>query len=109
MASRLNFFNRFRNFKFKRANNFIQKRPLSSFFVVLIVLFGLIVAGNFLTPKKQEVTKAEVLKEVAVYQLGSAPKISLQAKVNKSGVIKVIALAPGVVSTINVTEGQQVN
>lgn len=104
----LNLLKRVRKVKFKRINQFIQKRPLLSFFSVLIVLFGLILAGNFLTPKKPEITKAEVVKEVAVYQLGSVPKISLQAKVDKSGVINVVALAPGVVSTINVTEGQQV-
>lgn len=104
----LKLFNKVKNFRVIKLNQLVLKRPLTSFFVALILLFGLIVAGNFLSPKKPEISKPEIVKDVAIYQPGRTPKVSLQAKIDKSGVIKVVALSPGVVSSVNVTVGQQV-
>lgn len=102
-------FGRLKKIRIRQINSFIQKRPLTSFFAVLFILFGLIAASNLLfSTKKNDLSQQEIIKDVAIYQIGSVPKISLQAKVDKSGVIKIVALSPGVVSAINVIEGQQV-
>ncbi len=93
---------------FKKAGSIIDRKPLTSFFVVLLVIFILIVVGSFLRKPKQEATVAVPEKEVAAYSIGSAPTVKVQAQIEKSGVIKVVAQTPGIVSTVNVSEGQQV-
>jgi len=93
---------------FKRAGFIIDRKPLTSFFVVLLVLFLLIVIGSFLRKPKQESTIAIPEKEVSSYSIGTAPTIKVQAQIEKSGVIKVVAQTPGIVSAINVAEGQEV-
>ena len=117
MAKRISGFKKFTNFKnlklkvkklLKRCGEIIDRRPLTSFFVVLAVIFLLIVVGSFLRKPKQEATIAKQVKEVATYSIGSAPTINVQAQIEKSGVIKVEAQTPGIVSLINVTEGQKV-
>lgn len=90
---------------YSKTTYFISRRPLTSFFLALLLLFGLIAAGNFLAPKKEEVTKTETVKQVQVYRLGESPMITLQAKIEKSGVIKISALSPGVIQSINAFEG----
>jgi RND family efflux transporter MFP subunit len=92
----------------KRAGLIIDRKPLTSFFVVLLVLFILIAVGSFLRKPKQEATVTPPEKEVAAYSIGTAPTVKVQAQIEKSGVIKVVAQAPGIVSTINVSEGQEV-
>ncbi|MCL6096108.1 MAG: hypothetical protein M1444_00280 [Patescibacteria group bacterium] len=87
----------------------IERKPFTSFFAVLGVLLILMVAGNvFFSPKPEAQTSAPAPKKVAVFKLGSAPQISYQGKVEKSGVIKIAAQMPGIVSAINVSEGQKV-
>jgi len=93
----------------KKAGNIIDRRPLVSFFVVLLAIFILIVAGSILRKPKQEATIAPPEKEIVAYSIGSAPTIKVQAQIEKSGVIKVVAQTPGIVSTVNVTEGQEVS
>lgn len=93
---------------YNKATGFIKRKPLTSFFLVLLLLLGLITAGNYLTPKKEVAKSPEIVKPVQVYQIGESPKVTLQAKIEKSGVIKISALAPGVVQSINFKEGDQV-
>lgn len=93
---------------YSRSVSFIRKRPVLSFLIVLGVLFLAIALGNLLAPKKTEQPKQTVVKEVTVYKIGTAPKVTLQAKVDKSGVIKIVAQSPGVVESINVLEGERV-
>ncbi len=93
---------------FKKVTVFIQRRPLISFFLSLLILLLLIVAGNFLTPKKPETKTPEIVKSVQIYKLNTSPKVTLQAKIEKSGVIKINALAPGIIQSINFKEGDTV-
>jgi multidrug efflux pump subunit AcrA (membrane-fusion protein) len=93
----------------KRAYTTTQKRPFFSFFIALGLLFGLILLGSILSNLgKKETPRATVIKEVSTYKLGEVPTIKLQAKVEKKGVIKIVALTPGIVNQINVQEGQVV-
>lgn len=93
---------------YRRVVVFIRRRPFTSFLVVLLLLFFAILANSLTAPKPQEVKKELMVKEVEVYHIGKAARMNLLAQVEKSGVVKIVALTPGVVSNINVFEGQQV-
>ncbi len=87
----------------------IDARPLVSFFVFLILLIALIVASNIARkpPEEKQKAKAEA-KQVSVYQIGSAPKVMLQAQTEKSGVIQIVAQSSGIVQNIYHKEGESV-
>ncbi len=88
---------------------FTRTRPLTSFIVALLLLLGLIAAGNFLfKPAIQETPKNTAPKTVEVYNIGTAPKLTLQAQVQKSGVVTILAQTPGIVQKLAVKEGDAV-
>lgn len=94
----------------KRIGIFLDRRPFLSFFIVLGVLLVLIVISNILgTPKKTEKQEKPEVKTVSVYKVGSAPRMTVQAKIEKSGVITITALAPGIVASINKSAGEHVS
>jgi len=94
----------------KKILNFLDKRPFASFFIFLGVFFILIVISNILgAPKQEETKEAPEIKNVRVYNIGSAPKMTVQAQIEKSGVIHVTALTPGVVWSINSEVSQHVS
>lgn len=89
---------------------FIQKKPFTSFFAVLAVFLILMIVGNILfAPRPEEEKGIAAPKKVQIYKLGSAPQVNFQGKVEKSGVIKIVAQMPGIVSSINVWEGQEIS
>ncbi len=106
----LSVFSRTRNrLSYQRSVSFIHRRPFVSFFAVLLLLFAVIFLGSTIfKTKPAEDIKTDQAKQVELYKLGEAPRISVQAKVEKSGVVKIVALMPGIVSSINVTEGDGV-
>jgi multidrug efflux pump subunit AcrA (membrane-fusion protein) len=87
---------------------FTQRRPVASFTVAIILLVAVIGIGNYLASPKPEPEVAKAAKSVSVYTLGKTPTVTLQAKIEKQGVIKITALSGGIVSSIPVTEGQTV-
>lgn len=92
----------------KAKNNFkkfISKRPFLFLFALLGVLILVIVLVNFLNKPTPEEEKKEIPKKVNIYQIGEAPKMTLQAQVEKSGVITITALSPGVVQKIYAEPG----
>jgi len=94
---------------FKKILLFIQNKPFTSFFAVLGIFFVLMLVGNLLfSPKATLEQNLNASKQVQIYKLGSAPQVSFEGKVEKSGVVKIVAQMPGIVSSINVTEGQQI-
>jgi multidrug efflux pump subunit AcrA (membrane-fusion protein) len=96
-------------FSYGKTTSFIQRRPFISFFVALTLMFALIVLGSTVfAPKPVEEKTADAPKQVETFKIGSAPRVSVQGQVEKSGVIKIVAQAPGIVSGINVYEGQEV-
>ncbi len=85
------------------------KHPIASFLVLLGSLLLLIILSNFLVKPKVTVEETALpTKNVVVYSIGESPKVTLQAQVEKSGVIKVVALGSGVVQSINAQVGQDV-
>ncbi len=93
----------------QRFTNFVQKRPFFSFFALLIGLFAVIAIGHQL--RKPPATQPQVTveaKEVELFTLGANPHIQLQAKVEKSGVVTIVAQSPGIVQKIRVKEGDHV-
>ncbi len=94
---------------YQKTTYIIRRRPLISFLASLVLLFLLILAGNtFFKTKTEEVKPQIQVKQVKTFKIGSVPKITVVGQVEKSGVIKIVALTPGVVSSINVTEGESV-
>lgn len=95
---------------YSRGMKRVEKRPLLSFLGLLLILLGLIVLSNFINRPAPEAEETTIpTKEVQAYSIGSSPKLTVQAVVEKSGVIKVVALGPGVVQSINVEVGQEVD
>ncbi|MFZ6034722.1 MAG: biotin/lipoyl-binding protein [Patescibacteria group bacterium] len=93
----------------RKIGSLIEKRPLVSFFGLLGVLLALIVIGNFLRqPKPETAAKSQLAKLVEIYSIGANPRVQVTGKVDKSGVVTLIAQTAGVVQSINKTEGNQV-
>ena len=89
--------------------SFIERKPFTSFLAVLLIFFILMVLGNLLFSPKPEIQSTQTApKKISIYKLGSAPQITYQGKVEKSGVAKIVAQMPGIVQSVNVSEGQQI-
>jgi multidrug efflux pump subunit AcrA (membrane-fusion protein) len=83
--------------------------PLFVFIIFLALLVGLIVVGDRWRKPTEEVVEVQTEpKEVSIYEVGGTPTIKAQAKVEKSGVIKLVAQTAGVVQKIKVSEGDHV-
>lgn len=86
----------------------IRKRPLVNFYLALFVfVFVIFLSSRFQVASTEEVVKPP-LKAVSLYSIGSVPKIKVEAQVEKSGVVTVVALSGGVVQKINYKEGDKV-
>ncbi len=94
---------------YRKTSSFIKRHPLGSFFIALGLLLFVLVIGNVLNKQKEEVPSAPPVKTVSVYSIGDTPKATFQAKVEKSGVITIMAQTGGVVQNINVSEGGSVS
>lgn len=96
------------NKQFRTAQHFIHQNPLQSMFGVFFLLLVLLFVGKLLQKAPPEQPKPELVKSVHVYNIGEAPKATFQGKVEKSGVVKILAQSGGIVQNVSVTEGQQV-
>ncbi|MCX8008128.1 MAG: hypothetical protein N3A54_00315 [Patescibacteria group bacterium] len=93
----------------KKLLTFLDKRPLISFFGLLALIVFVIVLGNFLRRPSQTVDETKKTpKQVEIFSIGQSPRVSLTGKVEKSGVIKIVAQSPGIVQTIHRSEGARV-
>lgn len=89
---------------------YIDRKPFTSFLITLGLLMLLIVIGSLLRrPSQVQVSGEMSPKVVQVYKIGNTPEITIQGKVEKTGVIKIIAQVHGIASYINVSEGQEVS
>lgn len=91
-----------------KASQIIKSRPILSFLSLLALLFATIIISNIIARPKPEVQKPPAVKKVSIYRIGTAPKIVLQAQVEKSGVIDITALAGGIIQNIFVADGDKV-
>lgn len=88
----------------------INKAPVQSFLILLGVCLALIVIGNIMRQPKPAPKDAVLApKQVSVYSIGESPKVQVSAKIEKSGVITMVAQTAGIVQFINGTEGSIVS
>lgn len=88
----------------------IDSHPLLSFYSVLGCMVLLIVLNTMLHKPTQIIAPTEKKsKEVDVFSIGKAPRLSVQAKIEKSGVIKITALTGGVIQKIYKQEGESIS
>lgn len=93
----------------RRFFKILDKNPFASFLGLLVVLMMLVIVGNTLRkPKVETSTVIQSIKAVETYQIGSSPKVKLQGKVEKSGVLSIMTQSPGVVQKVKVKEGDKV-
>lgn len=84
--------------------------PAPVFFGVIGVLTLIIIAGSLLSKPKPTIKQDAVnAKPVSVYNVGSAPRVTMTAQVETSGVVNIIAQTSGIVQQVYVTEGAQVS
>lgn len=91
----------------KKINTHIQNRPLTVFGTLLAIVFVLIAVGNFI--RKPETDTAQTEKSaipVETYLIGAAPRVNVNATVEKTGVVTIVAQSGGVVQNIYCTEGE---
>lgn len=109
LNSRARFLNKNRRVYYEKVFTVVERRPLLVFTSLLGLLLVLIVISSLMSRPKGQVEETSLpTKSVETYVIGESPKITVQAQVEKSGVIKVVALAPGIVQSINVEVGQEV-
>lgn len=89
----------------------LERRPIVSFVVLLVLLSGIIVLATKLRAPSTVSQDAEKQpRSVPIFIVDEdTPSLSLPAEVKKTGIISVIALTPGVVERILVTPGQKVS
>ncbi len=93
----------------RRLFYFVNKKPKTSFYILLALIFISILISNILTkPKTKENETLQPAKPVSVYSIGSVPTVTFQGQIDKSGVIPIVALTPGIIQNIYVTEGQTI-
>jgi len=94
---------------FQRVGQVIARFPLISFLILLAVLVGLAFLGDRLRTPEVVVEETTVQPlPVTTFKVGGAPMLSLQAKVEKSGTITLVAQTSGVVQKIKLSDGQAV-
>lgn len=94
----------------RKVARFAGSHPFATLFSLLGVLILLIVIGNFFREPEETVeNNITQAKSVQVYRIGEAPKMTVQAQVEKSGVITITALSPGVVQNIYYVPGDYVS
>lgn len=93
----------------RRVLQFVDKRPFTTFVGLLAALLILVIVGTQLRKPAPEAEKpAAEPKKVAIFSNGEKPAVTLTAKVEKAGVITVMAQSSGIVQKINVHEGSTV-
>lgn len=88
----------------------LEKRPILSFIVVLVILFGTVVFAHTLRTKEEATTTPEkAIKTAELFVVGdNQTETTVSAQVKKSGVTDIVALTPGIVKSISVKTGQTV-
>lgn len=89
----------------------LEKYPITSFFVTLAVLVGIIVAGNYFgKPATDTAAPTPPTKNVQTLTIGrNGSTVNISAVVEKEGVIQIMAQTPGIVQKINAQPGQTIN
>lgn len=102
-------FKRFSGF-LSRVNTALAKRPVFSFFGLIILLFGFIAMSHYLrTPKAEEKTVVVEKKAVAIFNPSKDTAfLTVPAEVKKENVVNIVALVPGIITSIRTAPGKSV-
>src|SRR6266498_898920 len=92
-----------------KTTHFLKQRPMGSFFIALSLLFVILLLGQLVQKRTIEKFQENPAKSVKAYSVGESPQAIFQAKIEKSGVVKIMAQAPGIVQNIGVKEGDSVS
>ncbi len=92
-----------------RGTHFIKRRPLTSFLLVLGLLLVILLVSKLTQQAPDEKPTQKLTKSVQVYSIGEGPQATFQAKIEKSGVVQIMAQSPGIVRRIDIKEGEKVN
>ena len=94
----------------KKTLRILNRYPLVSFIGLLALLFLLILVGSLLRKPDETTTQVDTTPiPVSVFEIGGTPQITVQAQVEKAGVIQIVAQSAGVVQQLRVTEGDRVS
>lgn len=98
------------NNRWEKISTLISNRPFLSLYFLLALLLASIIFSNILQ-RLNSTTEEEtqISKKVSVFSIGKAPTITVQAKIEKTGVVTISALSPGVVQEVFVQPGSVVN
>ncbi|MEP7162784.1 MAG: biotin/lipoyl-binding protein [Candidatus Moraniibacteriota bacterium] len=93
-----------------RTWNSMSHRPVTSFVVILLLLFGIIFLSNKLrAPKDEGAPQTPAERSVSLFTIGTdSPLLPTQGEVKDSGIIDVVAITPGIVKRLLVIPGQRV-
>ena len=89
----------------------LERNPVRSFIVILLLLFGVIILAAWVRSPKPEAPLPEKTPKVSrLFTVGlDHGDITLSAQVRKSGLIDVVALTSGIVKQVNVHTGQHIS
>lgn len=94
----------------RKIGNFIQKHAFLSFFIALLILFAIIAISSKIRTQSDDIVGKEVpSKIVETVRVNDGQYTELSGKVEKDGVITIIAHVPGIVHGLYVEDGQAVN
>jgi multidrug efflux pump subunit AcrA (membrane-fusion protein) len=88
--------------------NFFRRKPLTTFIVTFVLLILVLGVGNYVTKQQAQTKTKTQVRTIHIYSIGVAPKVTFQAKIEKSGVVKIIAQTAGIVQNIQVKEGDTI-
>jgi cobalt-zinc-cadmium efflux system membrane fusion protein len=95
--------------RYRNSVVFIQRKPFTSFFATLGIFLLILILGSILSNlNKKEIKKSNPVKAVQIYTIGNAPTVSLQAQIEKNGIVQIISQGGGIVSKVMVKEGDTV-
>jgi HlyD family secretion protein len=94
---------------YNRTTSFIQRHPLASFAIAFGLLIAVLLLARLLQPTPEEKGPERVAKVVEVYSIGDGPKAAYQARIDKTGVVTLVAQSPGIVQNIALKEGDRIN
>ncbi len=93
---------------YKRITSTLLTYPERSFFTLIGLLFLVIILGSLIRKPTTSITSQIIPKKVHVFSIGKTPTITVSGKVEKSGVVKILAQTGGIVQAIYKTEGNSV-
>jgi len=98
-----------KNILHKRTSSIVTTHPTLSFLALLLLLLMLIVGGSYSRRPQVVAEKSTPLpKHVNTFNLGDAPRVSVQGQVEKTGYVTVVAQTGGIITDISVEEGETV-